>query len=683
MGTRRTKPKIGTASTRRAVRAAALASALAFCLIDAGPSLADEPCPNEALRTGPSAQLPDCRAYELTSPRLKNGYDITTEAPRAAKAGGAIVFNAQGGLPGTASAPFFSAYISRRDADGKGWTTKGVSPPLNPFAFVAFAPFIDWSEDLSRSIVQQPANSPLSPDAQPTSQDLYLRDNVADSFSLVSHSPVPFEPKPVYGGASSDFTHIVYGDPFAETPDTPPTAFNEVYEQVNGTTRVVGVLPNGDPVSGGVVLGSGEAGLDTRNAVSDDGSRIFFTSLPSENAPEGQIYVRIDGTSTVEASASQRAEPDPNGIRPATYWGATSNGSAVFFTSSSALTDDANTGPRDEGNDLYRFDVDSEELTDLSPDDSAGDPNGAEVQGVVGISDDGSYVYFVAKGLLEDGKGVAGEPNLYVWHDDAVRFIATLSFADAFTDWPNQTSSLAPLIGSRVSADGTEALITTTSIQPGFDNVDPVTGAPHSEVYRYSDIPAPSWTCVSCNPSGGPATADATLTPPPLLLGPTAGYLTRALDSNHGAVFFNSGERLVEGDENDAIDVYRWRQNEVSLISSGKGERPSFFLDADAAGENIYLATRDRLVPEDGDNLIDIYDARAGGGIAPAPTAPGCGPEPCRGTGSQQGPATEPGSSGFVGPGNPKPKPHRKPRRKRKHQHRKQHHRQAGRATRG
>ena len=44
-----------------------------------------------------------------------------------------------------------------------------------------------------------------------------------------------------------------------------------------------------------------------------------------------------------------------------------------------------------------------EPLTDLTPD--SGDANGAEVQGVLGASEDGSHVYFVANGDLDGRRG--------------------------------------------------------------------------------------------------------------------------------------------------------------------------------------------------------------------------------------------------------------------------------------
>ena len=61
--------------------------------------------------------------------------------------------------------------------------------------------------------------------------------------------------------------------------------------------------------------------------------------------------------------------------------------------------------------------------------------------GVVTASEDGSYVYFVAEGRLttqansEQEEPVSGKPNLYLYHEGAVKFIATLAPATYNVLW--------------------------------------------------------------------------------------------------------------------------------------------------------------------------------------------------------------------------------------------------------
>src|SRR6202046_1114132 len=78
-----------------------------------------------------------------------------------------------------------------------------------------------------------------------------------------------------------------------------------------------------------------------------------------------------------------------------------SDGSKVFFL---------------EGGELYEFDTASDTQTDLTV---GGGKAGAQVQNaVLGASEDGSYLYFVARGVLASG-ATSGEDNLYVLHDGA------------------------------------------------------------------------------------------------------------------------------------------------------------------------------------------------------------------------------------------------------------------------
>jgi hypothetical protein len=637
-------------------------------------------CPNESLRSGPSAQLPECRGYEMVSPADKNGYDVLPQAV-SSNHGPRVAFRSYGSFLQGASAALQSTYLAA-PANGV-WSARPVSPALDPYSFIGQAPFLEWSPDLSEAIVLGPPNPPLTAGATAGVPNLYLRDNGPGSLSLVSPGlqPIPtvFETKyePAYGGASSDFSRVVFGIGIPLTADTPDSSNSNIYEYAGGGLHLVDVLPGGAPDPLGGALGSGEflgpsVIGSALHAVSEDGSTIFFTGHSSR-----ALFARVNGTTTVPISASQTTPPpNPNPPQPATYWTAATDGSAVFFTSKLALTNDSNTGPTSAGNDLYRFDLNTRQLDDLSGDRA--DPNGAEVLGVIGASADGEFVYFVAKGRLDEGKGVAGGANLYVWHAGALRYIATLSGQADGLNW-TRNRELASQIPSRVAADGKELLVTTKAPQPGFDNVDPVTGAAHSEVYRYDfDLGAagdPSaWTCVSCKPSGEAASGDASVIPPHIPFGaPHDSYLSRAIGPNHRLVFFNSTDSLVQQDVNHTTDVYEWRDGEVRLISTGTSPSPSYFADADESGENVYIATRQQLAPGDVDDLVDIYDARIGGGSPPsAPLPPACAGRGCRDATPPPIADAQPPSSTFNGPGNPKPPVHRPHKRHRKpHHHRK------------
>jgi hypothetical protein len=87
-------------------------------------------------------------------------------------------------------------------------------------------------------------------------------------------------------------------------------------------------------------------------------------------------------------------------------------------------------------------------------------------------------------------------------------------------------------------------------------------------------------------------------------------------------VFFESKSKLVVEDQNDAYDVYQWRNGHLSLISTGAvGAEDALYRGNDRTGKNVYISTRDRLAWQDHDAVLDVYTVRAGGGI-PEPEAP-------------------------------------------------------------
>jgi hypothetical protein len=369
------------------------------------------------------------------------------------------------------------------------------------------------------------------------------------------------------------------------------------------------------------------------------------------------------------------------------------------------------------GNDLYRYDAATGELEDLAP-LPAGD--GAEAQGVLGISADGSRAYFAANGDL-DGSGKAsqgsckgplgkasGECNLYFWEEgQQPRFVAPLDadggpLATDAANWAPTATEIANSASfqktSRVTADGETLLFRSQEKLTEYDNEGRL------ELYLYRAQDGGELLCVSCPPSNGPTGGARLNTILPSFLSPATlqSSLARNLSADGKRVFFDTPDALSPEDTNGeggcppvgsenqqfpaCFDVYEWEaagegscdsEEEdggcIYLVSTGKSTEPSLFGDASESGDDVFFFTREGLAGQDGDELYDVYDARREGGLAaqsPEAREPCPSVEACHGPPETAPAESTAGTETFVGPGNPVPK-HAKARKHKKHKHRK------------
>jgi hypothetical protein len=660
--------------------------------------------------------LPDGRAWEMVSPDEKNGAEVAVPRPAAglfllpevvprlqaaAGSGEAVTYTSWTSFGEAAGAPGTSQYVSKRTP--QGWATENISPagrqslPLNPSAR-GFSPDLRFAASVNR----EPA---LTPEAQPEVENLYLRDDDSGDLTALTKEPIDFTPITTdiafshfcttFAGITPDGAHAFFSADGA-MGGAPSGEGVSLYEwSASGPLGLISILPDETPAPptarthfGGeaqpCIMDQGPI----RNAVSADGSVVFWTYGGTYNGSPEPLFARIDGTETVQLDAKA------GGIGPAghgQFWAASTDGSKAFFTAPGKLTSNSHAAGQ-----LYMYETEARSTTDLTPGSVA-----PEIQGVIGASEDGGTVYFVGKGALtgaqEDEAGEhaeAGSDNLYSWREgEGLHFIAALSSLDS-GDWSVPSELIA-----RLTPDGEHLAFLTTETEAlsGYDNEkstpggcqpqfieNKLEGDPHCpELYLY-DAESHDLTCVSCDPSAarpaGPAIVPAWTNP---FEGP------RYLSDDGARLFFDSPDALSPNDVNQKIDVYEFEQSEVgtctsqsssfnpisggclSLISSGKSEDDSYFMDASADGRDVFFSTRAPLVGWDGNGDYDVYDAREGGGFPePPPPPPPCEGESCKPPPSSAPAVPTPSTSNFQGLGNPKPSKPSKPGK-----HPKKHHR--------
>jgi hypothetical protein len=650
---------------------------------------------DNVFRTLPVSEgLPDNRVYEMVTPPENGDSDVmipdaenkvsfagfpTQDPFQVAVDGSAITYPTLALTGANGAGTNGDQYLAKRSAAGN-WVQSSIEP--NGYFETSYQGF---SADLSTGIIESgdPGEAEILPPLSPSAPGegyklLYERGTSETGYRplitkavKLNRSPSEFGSdfvksdsrgnKPVFAGASVDFDDLLFeaNDALLAGEDglakeleqdvrgevAKGETNNYLYDEVGGQLSLVDVSPEGKVVPGAtfgalpfVNKGEPKESLfdnppDFSHVISADGGRMYWTDLGS-----GVVFVREDGSSTVQVSAGA-----------ARYWTASTDGRYALYSEGEG-----------RASRLYRFDTEGEGGRGRR---EALTVANAGVLGVVGASEDGEVVYFVAEGVLsgENGEGVVpveDQPNLYVLRAGHTPvFVATLSEQDGKKVPPYRASNDAEEWGdwqpgfgqrtARVTGDGANVVFMSNQslAVAGYPHGYPSDG--ESEVYVY-EAGSERLFCASCGstdealPSGESAAAF-------LLVSSNDTFMFQSISEDGDRVFFDSGVPLVSQDTNGVPDVYEWEREGhgscahgagstggcVFLLSGGTNEANSWFVGSSPNGDDAFIVTRAQLSPEDGNDAFDLYDVRVDGVKVVTPPV-------CTGSGCQGVPAPAP-----------------------------------------
>jgi hypothetical protein len=696
----------GTEAVRVSAKLTGLSAATTYHYrIVASSSAGITASPDQTGETLNSCGLPEGRCFELVSRRdagpvgIPGEHIVVIEMHYQAKTSGpGLAYSAEAGYP---EATHGAEVLYRGVRGPDEWESAQITPPLsgpNQTGDDSSNGPVEWlSNDLSCGFLW--SNRLLTSDPGTRLVGEYGSNNLYRLNPDGSHTAVTsLTPENPEGGGgkigfgSQDCGKVVFtsGYRYPGVPAAADPFGTRFYEWDEGTLRSVGMVPG--PGGGEVPVaskpGSSAAGGDQQNVVSEDGSRVFFaadrqtSANPAEIGREG-IFVRENGSVTRDLSLSETGIPD----KGATYQWATPDGSAVYFLANAGLTAESNS----EGTDLYKYDLETEKLTDVSVDGRSGK---AEARGFIAAAADGSRVYFAARGQLVAGRGNTLAQNkaeetfsIYSESDGEYSYVGQvedgLQLRRTVVEFQSEWSSEA-------TADGRYMIFESGQDITGYESGN------RPEVFLYDAEKGSEGTiCVSCRQDGQPS-----VTPPGnnpnrfeirYTLLPTDQPINNALHPPHylaerdgkPLVLFTSPDPLAPGAVVEQNNVYEWSHGQVfRLTSSQEGQQSPWPYGGQFAapaglsddGSDFYFSTPETLNWEDGDQRLSVYDARIGGGYTqpPTPLAP-CVPTSegsCQGP--AQGGAVVPGaaSATFNGPGNPtQTQPQKKAHKKKSKKH--------------
>lgn len=599
-----------------------------------------------------SALFPD-RAYELVTPGSTHGHAVGPT--NMSFDGTQIVTESGGGFAGTPTvAGTGNTYAHVRTAFG--WTTRPLN--LAPPEYAIAGQRVDVSPDFGVTL-----HRGLYADEAVRGQERYFM-RWADG-TVTPASPPLQNGRDInqplfteYSGGADDLSSFVFATnaaPVLPPPDAPVSggstkALYEVHgaRTANPGLRRVDVDSSGALIDGpcGALLGGNQR---SHNAISADGSRIFFTSYPDNpNAAScttvtrgaAKVFARVNGAQTTELSQSRCTRTVPGSDPPVSdcltlsyavpaertladsvFQGASDDGGNVFFTTGQQLVN----SDVDRTIDLYeyRFGVGGApaslvRLTEGVP--IGGPADGARVLGVVRVSDNGRRVAFVAQAVLTTDlnaaglQAVDGQNNLYLYERTAahpngrVVFVSTLAASDS-AQWSNDS-------GRPMFADPTGRYLVMNLQTP----VTPDDADDGADAFRYDaetgELLRLSKGKNGYSKNGNQVGRPVFLSTPFYSQGDRSSVASRPTSSDGSRIVFRTEEALQPEDVNGVTDIYEWRDGEIELVTPGKSQRPlGNVVEISPDGSTIAFSAADALVPQDVDDAVGAYVARSGGGF--------------------------------------------------------------------
>jgi hypothetical protein len=579
------RPWPGKCDAATSSRRWAVAAVAAACLLFSAPSASASEA-GTGLDPVASAVPGHGRAWELVTPE-----EVISAAvfgvKEVAASGDRVAYSLQNPLADAEHGPIESHALATRGTTG--WASAPVEYPLPGSVTISFlsnsGPVL-FDRELTRSIW---SNRIFPPDSavgwalfvsQPAGGYRRVADMGETPTGLVAATP--------------QFDRILFRSLNHLLPgDAARTEGSSLYEDEEGSLRLVDVDDGGALLS---TCGSDSGQVPPSESASTDLSRVFFTARPGCGQFR-RVYLRAGGH-TEEISAAQCSAGCGGPDADVDLIGTTASGSQAFLVTTAQLSDEDTNAFQD----VYRYDVGSGGL-ELLYDRPSG--SSAAVGARVRSTDDGSRVYFRAKGQLIPGLGSKADDydNLYLEDQAGLRFVAPVASSEF-----------------ELTGDGSYVLFASATRLAPEDKDESL------DLYSYDAQ------------SGGTS----------LVSGGAGDRGNGAFDARFGAsaerpgvgreVVFSTAEQLLPEDRNQALDVYEWAEGDLALVSAGTPSLRADFGAMTPDGGTVLFTTAATLLPRDRDGgNIDVYAARVGGGLPEPPAVPGAD---CRGEGCE--PASAP-----------------------------------------